>query len=93
MVCAQMEKACAYGAARHAALADTRELLGGEGRLRGDTTVPPCCVGFMEASFLGNWPWSGPLCRGSYGAFEQGSCGEASGADRLSQRRQCTSQR
>lgn len=47
MVCAPMEEACAYGAARHAALDDTLELLGREGLLGGDTTVPPCCVTFI----------------------------------------------
>lgn len=35
MVCAQMEEACAYGVARHAAVDDTQELLGREGLLLG----------------------------------------------------------
>lgn len=47
MVCAQMEQARADSTAPQPAPDDTQQLLGREAQLCGDTTVPPCCVGFV----------------------------------------------
>lgn len=51
MACAQMEQACADSSAPHPAPDDPRELLGREGQLCGDTTVPHVVWGSYRPHF------------------------------------------